>query len=92
MGSDPSSADTADLGAFEQADFQLDACGLRCPEPVMMIRLQIRQMNIGQTLAVSADDHSTSRDVPSFCRFMEHELVATQITTLPYRYLIKKGR
>ncbi|MFB0912281.1 MAG: sulfurtransferase TusA, partial [Glaciecola sp.] len=28
---------------FEQADHQLNAIGLRCPEPVMMIRLQIRK-------------------------------------------------
>lgn len=76
---------------FEAADQHLDALGLRCPEPVMMIRLQIRQMQVGETLAISADDHSTTRDVPSFCRFMGHELVASQIDHSPYLYVIKKG-
>lgn len=76
---------------FEQADHQLDAIGLRCPEPVMMIRLQIRKMENGETLAISADDHSTTRDVPSFCRFMQHTLVASDTAEAPYRYLIKKG-
>ena len=76
---------------FEQADHQLDAIGLRCPEPVMMIRLQIRKMNEGETLAISADDHSTTRDVPSFCRFMQHTLLASDTAQAPYRYLIKKG-
>ena len=76
---------------FEQADHQLDAIGLRCPEPVMMIRLQIRKMEDGETLAISADDHSTTRDVPSFCRFMQHTLVASDTAEAPYRYLIKKG-
>lgn len=76
---------------FEKADHQLDAIGMRCPEPVMMIRLNIRKIAAGETLLITADDPSTTRDVPSFCRFMEHELVASQVTEKPYQYLIKKG-
>ncbi|MBU3003420.1 sulfurtransferase TusA [Paraglaciecola arctica] len=78
--------------SFESADYQLDAIGLRCPEPVMMVRLKIREMQVGETVTVTADDHSTTRDVPSFCRFMEHELLGSQSSTSPYQYLIKKGR
>ena len=44
----------------------LDAIGLRCPEPVMMLRMTIRNMAAGEQLLVLADDHSTTRDVPSF--------------------------
>jgi len=74
-----------------QADHQLDALGLRCPEPVMMVRLNIRKIASGETLLVVADDPSTTRDIPSFCRFMEHELVAQQVETTPFQYLIKKS-
>jgi tRNA 2-thiouridine synthesizing protein A len=77
---------------FESADYQLDAIGLRCPEPVMMVRLKIREVQIGETVSVTADDHSTTRDIPSFCRFMEHQLLDSQILTSPYQYVIKKGR
>ncbi len=80
-----------DVSRFESADYQLDALGLRCPEPVMMVRLKIREMKVGETLAVTADDHSTTRDIPSFCRFMDHELVDVQGVTAPYQYEIKKG-
>ncbi|GHF90242.1 sulfurtransferase TusA [Thalassotalea marina] len=76
---------------FNHADHQLDAIGLRCPEPVMMVRLNIRKITSGETLLVVADDPSTTRDIPSFCQFMEHELVAKQVDELPYKYLIKKG-
>lgn len=76
---------------FNSADHQLDATGLRCPEPVMMVRLNIRKIASGETLLVIADDPSTTRDIPSFCQFMEHHLVAKQVEELPYRYLIKKG-
>ena len=80
-----------DTTLFDQADHQLDAIGLRCPEPVMMIRLQIRKMQEGETLAIKADDHSTTRDVPSFCRFMRHTLITSKTDQVPYQYLIKKG-
>lgn len=81
-----------DVIPFESADYHLDALGMRCPEPVMMVRLKIREMQIGETLLVVADDHSTTRDIPSFCRFMEHELMEADIQQSPYQYVIKKGR
>jgi tRNA 2-thiouridine synthesizing protein A len=76
---------------FELVDHQLDALGLRCPEPVMMVRLKIRNMAEGETLLVIADDHSTTRDIPSFCRFMGHSLITSEVAEKPYRYVIKKG-
>ncbi|MDM7861992.1 sulfurtransferase TusA [Alteromonas sp. ASW11-36] len=76
---------------FAKTDVALDAIGLRCPEPVMMVRLNIRKMADGETLGVVADDHSTTRDIPSFCRFMHHTLVASDIQKAPYRYIIRKG-
>lgn len=76
---------------FDKADHYLEAQGLRCPEPVMMIRKAIRTMNEGETLLVQADDPSTTRDIPSFCRFMDHTLLAQQTQNLPYQYLIQKG-
>jgi len=77
---------------FQNADHTLDAVGLRCPEPVMMVRKAIRKIAEQETLLVEADDSSTTRDIPSFCRFMEHELVAQQTDRKPYLYLIKKGK
>jgi len=73
------------------AQHQLDAIGLRCPEPVMMVRKKMRGLIAGETLLVTADDPSTTRDIPSFCRFMDHELVSQQINDNPYQFLIKKG-
>lgn len=70
---------------FNDADQQLDAIGLRCPEPVMMVRLAIRKLTKNQTLLVSADDPSTKRDIPSFCRFMEHQLLAQQVEQSPFQ-------
>ena len=75
---------------FNSATQTLDALGLRCPEPVMMIRLTIRKMQVGETLLIIADDPATTRDSPAVGRFMDHELLASDTTELPYRYLVKK--
>ena len=74
-----------------QADKTLEAEGLRCPEPVMMVRKTIRNMQDGEVLLVKADDPSTTRDIPSFCRFMDHQLIDSQTEELPFQYLIKNS-
>ena len=75
---------------FQQTDHSLNALGLRCPEPVMMVRLTIRKMACGETVLITCDDPSTARDIPSFCRFMEHKLLAKHVSAPPYLYVIKK--
>ena len=77
--------------SFSDAQHRLDATGLRCPEPVMMVRKQVRSMASGETLLITADDPSTSRDIPSFCHFMDHVLLSSQVERLPYQFLIQKG-
>lgn len=76
---------------FATPDHTLDALGLRCPEPVMMVRKTVRNMPVGETLLVIADDPTTTRDILGFCRFMEHELVTSETDALPYRYLLRKS-
>lgn len=57
----------------------------------MMVRKAVRHMEEGETLLIIADDPATTRDIPGFCRFMEHTLLASETDTLPYRYLLRKG-
>jgi tRNA 2-thiouridine synthesizing protein A len=76
---------------LQKTDHTLDAIGLRCPEPVMMVRLKIRKIASGETLLIKCDDPSTTRDIPSFCRFMEHELIAKNTDEKPYLFIIKKN-
>ncbi|ORM64810.1 sulfurtransferase TusA [Pantoea rodasii] len=77
---------------FSAPDHTLDALGLRCPEPVMMVRKTMRTMQAGETLLIIADDPATTRDIPGFCRFMEHQLLAQQTDSLPYQFCCKKAR
>ena len=73
------------------ADLQLDACGLYCPEPVMLLHNKIRDMQVGDILELTATDPSTMRDVRKFCTFLNHELLQADERDGVFIYLIKKG-
>lgn len=73
------------------ADHRLDARGLYCPEPVMLLHNSLRDMAIGETLEVLATDPSTMRDIPKFCLFLGHELLLQTQEADTYRYLLRKG-
>lgn len=72
-------------------DAELDACGLFCPEPVMLLHTRIKDVAPGRILRVTATDPSTTRDVPRFCQFLGHELVSHAEQDDRYIYLIRRG-
>jgi tRNA 2-thiouridine synthesizing protein A len=72
-------------------DDTLDACGLYCPEPVMMLHNKIRDIDTGKILEVVATDPSTQRDIPKFCNFLGHELLDQQQQEQKFYYYIKKA-
>lgn len=68
----------------------LDATGLICPEPIMLLHNKIRDISAGDLLKVIATDPSTQRDIPKFCNFLEHKLVAQEQNETTYYYWIRK--
>lgn len=74
-----------------QADEQLDAKGLICPEPLMLVRNRVRDMHSGAVLFIEATDPSTGRDFTNFCRFMGHELLQEDQRGEVYHFWIRKG-
>jgi tRNA 2-thiouridine synthesizing protein A len=77
------------------ADVMVDASGLRCPEPLMVVRNKMMDMESGQIIQVLATDPSTSWDFPKFCTFLRHELVHKEEHDegqgTQYLYWIRKG-
>jgi tRNA 2-thiouridine synthesizing protein A len=71
-------------------DATLDATGLNCPEPVMMLHQKVRDLPAGGLLKVIATDPSTRRDIPKFCVFLGHELVDEQTADGIFVYWIRK--
>ena len=80
--------DSADLEVAPE--HILDACGLYCPEPVMMLHNKIREIEEGDVLRLTATDPSTTRDVPKFCIYLGHELLKEEQDGDNYVYWIRK--
>jgi tRNA 2-thiouridine synthesizing protein A len=70
---------------------EIDARGLFCPEPVMLLHNKIRDIEAGELLRLTATDPSTCRDVPKFCLYLGHELLAATQSDDQYIYLIRKS-
>jgi tRNA 2-thiouridine synthesizing protein A len=71
---------------------EVDARGLKCPEPVMLLHSAIRQSPAQGMVRLIATDPSTQRDVPQFCRFLDHTLLTADVDkeSQVYSYLIRK--
>ncbi|GAB5414463.1 MAG: sulfurtransferase TusA [Congregibacter sp.] len=72
-------------------DNVLDARGLRCPEPVMLLHKHIATVDTGQCFKVLATDPTTERDIRQFCRFLGHSLEEATQEDGVYIYVLRKG-
>lgn len=73
-------------------DDTLDACGLLCPEPVMLLHGKVRDLEAGQVLEVLATDPSTERDIARFCQFLGHQLLLAEQRGEQWYFLIQKKK
>ena len=69
----------------------IDAIGLKCPEPVMLLHAAMRRLAPGQELTLRATDPSTERDVPNFCEFLGHALLLARREGDEFLYRIRKA-
>ncbi len=68
----------------------IDAKGLRCPEPIMMLHKAIRESQHGEKIEIFATDPSTERDIDKFCEFLGHKLIKREIEKNSFYYLVEK--
>ncbi len=58
----------------------VDARGKRCPIPVIELAKHIRTVEVGDRLAVLADDPAAALDIPAWCRMRSQEYVGEHAT------------
>ena len=68
----------------------IDAKGLKCPEPIMLLHKAIRDSNSGDLIQLTATDKSTERDVDKFCEFLGHGLIKKEITEESLYFVVQK--
>jgi tRNA 2-thiouridine synthesizing protein A len=71
-------------------DKTLDCVGLYCPEPVFKTRLELDELNVGETLEILADDPAAESDIRSLVKNLEQELVDVNKEGNTVRILIRK--
>ncbi len=54
---------------------EFDASGLRCPMPVLKLKKEIKQIEIGQVLKVIATDIGTKKDFPAWAERTGNEIL-----------------
>ena len=81
----------AELERDTEPQESIDAIGLKCPEPVMLLHAAMRRLAPGQELTLRATDPSTERDVPNFCEFLGHALLIARREGNEFLYRIRKA-
>ena len=69
---------------------KIDAVGLLCPEPIMMLHKAIQEISYGDKVELYATDPSTERDIDRFCEFLGHNLIDKEVSEETLYYLIEK--
>ena len=81
----------AELERDTEPQESIDAIGLKCPEPVMLLHAAMRRLAPAQELTLRATDPSTERDVPNFCEFLGHALLIARREGDEFLYRIRKA-
>lgn len=73
-----------------ECNHELDAKGLMCPEPVMMLHVKVKELASGDVLKILATDPSTKRDIAKFCSFLGYELLEQSEVDGVFEHYIQK--
>lgn len=58
----------------------------------MMLHKVIKEVALGDVVEVIATDPSTQRDIPKFCLFLGHELIAQRVNEEQFIFLVRKKK
>ena len=70
---------------------KIDAKGLKCPEPIMLLHQTIHEAKIGEIVALIATDPTSIKDVKKFCEYLNHSLISISDDEGVITFKVKKG-
>ncbi|CAL4043119.1 Sulfur carrier protein TusA [Buchnera aphidicola (Phyllaphis fagi)] len=68
----------------------LNLTHFRCPDTIIIVRKNIRNLQLGKKILILSNDISTLWDIPLLCNCMNYTLLQKYIYKKPYKFLIKK--
>ena len=78
--------------ALEAADQTLDCLHMLCPMPIVKVSRAIKEIEVGQTLLMMADDPGAKPDMETWTRRMGHELVGFEQDGKLMKFLVRRGK
>ena len=64
------------LNVSDIIKMKIDAIGLICPEPIMLLHKAIHESSSGDIIELVATDPAAKKDVEKFCEFLDHRLIS----------------
>jgi tRNA 2-thiouridine synthesizing protein A len=78
-------------GVTPKPALTLDALGKKCPIPIIMLADRIREIRIGQTIEVLADDPAARTDLPAWCALKSQEFVSAADLPVGWSFLVRRS-
>lgn len=69
----------------------LDTRGMNCPLPILRTKKALAELAAGETLAVTATDPGSLKDMQAFCKQTGNELIASSANQGEFEFLIRKA-
>ena len=73
------------------SQYQLDACGLQCPGPILKLYTKVKEMNDGDQVTVKATDLGFARDVEAWTKSTGNRLISLETKTGEIKAVVQKG-
>ena len=91
MTSEQRAAQASPEGMPGGAALTIDALGRKCPIPIIMLAERIREVAIGETIAVLADDPAAKSDLPAWCMLKSQEYLETRELASGWAFLVRRS-
>ena len=69
----------------------IDACGLQCPGPIMKLKTELDQLEIGTAVTITTTDPAFAADIQGFCTSTGDTLADLKSENGQYTATIVKG-
>jgi len=73
------------------SSYQLNACNMLCPLPVIKTQDKVAELQIGDILEVVCTDPGALNDIPAWCRINGHEVIDSRETDDEVSITLKVG-
>ncbi|MGH3548814.1 MAG: sulfurtransferase TusA family protein [Pseudonocardiaceae bacterium] len=91
MTSEQRAAQAGPAGMPAGVALTIDALGTKCPIPIIMLAERIREVAIGETIAVLADDPAAKSDLPAWCTLKSHEYLEVRDLASGWAFLVRRS-